>query len=86
MRFAPESEDIANGGLQLALAKLQPYKDKYPTVSWADLITLAGATAIPVAGGPYVPWRHGRTDATNGSTSPANGRLPNASKVRCRKF
>jgi len=59
-----------------AIAHLEPLKQKYSQVSWADLITLAGATAIPVVGGPYINWRPGRTDAADGSTSPPNGRLP----------
>jgi len=76
IRFSPERDDIANRGLGPAIAQLEPLKVKYPRVSWADLITLAGATAIPVTGGPYINWHPGRTDLDDGATSPPNGRLP----------
>jgi len=79
IRFSPERDDPVNGGMRPAIAQLEPLKLKYPHVSWADLITLAGATAIPVTGGPYINWRPGRTDDDDGTTSPPNGRLPLAS-------
>ena len=31
-------------------------------------------------GGPEVPWAAGRSDAADGSTSPPDGRLPDADK------
>jgi catalase (peroxidase I) len=42
----------ANAGLKKGLGYLKPFHDKYPRLSWADLIQLAGATAIEAAGGP----------------------------------
>jgi len=36
----------------------------YQTISLADTIALAGAAAVEYAGGPHIPLRMGRTDAT----------------------
>lgn len=44
-------------------------------VSWADLIQLAGATAVELAGGPRIPMRYGRQDS---DFVPAEGNLPDA--------
>jgi hypothetical protein len=41
----------ANAGLRKGLMYLKPFHAKYPRLSWADLIQLAGATAIEAAGG-----------------------------------
>lgn len=81
MRFAPESTDGANAGLDKARARLEVLKAKYPGVSYADLWTLAGVVAIRTMGGPSIPWTSGRTDLTEADASkvPPNGRLPNAS-------
>ena len=79
IRFAPESGDIANVGLAAAAQRLLPFARNY-SVSLADTITLAGATAIEVTGGPYIAWKAGRMDLCDGSTSPANGRIPSAIK------
>lgn len=35
---------------------------KFPWISYGDLWTLAGATAIEAMGGPHIPWRPGRHD------------------------
>lgn len=40
----------ANAGLPLAMALLKPIKAKFPEVGWADLMQLASATAVEVAG------------------------------------
>jgi cytochrome c peroxidase len=77
MRFSPECDWGANAGLKLARDFLEPLKAKYPHVSYADLWTLAGVVAIENMGGPKIPWRHGRTDATGPTTVP-DGRLPAA--------
>lgn len=50
-RFAPESDHGANAGLAVARKLLEPVKEKYPWISYADLWTLAGATAIEAMGG-----------------------------------
>lgn len=77
MRFSPECDWGANAGLKLAREFLEPLKAKYPHVSYADLWTLAGVVAIENMGGPKIPWRHGRTDATEPTRVP-DGRLPAA--------
>lgn len=50
IRFEPEINHGANAGLVNALQLLQPIKDQYPEVGWADLIQLASAAAIEQAG------------------------------------
>lgn len=85
-RFAKESNDPSNNGLQNAAKFLEPIHAKYPWLSHGDLYTLAGVTAIQEMDGPKIPWRSGRVDQPE-STTPENGRLPDASKdakyVRC---
>jgi len=80
MRFKPESEHGANNGLALARKVLEPIKRAHPGLSYADLWTLAGVVAIEEMGGPTIPWRPGRTDAPDGSSTPPNGHLPDATK------
>ena len=80
LRFAPESTDPANRGLGPVIELLAPFKRRYPSISWADLMTLAGATAVEVAGGPVINWRSGRRDDVDGSRSPLHGRLPGATR------
>lgn len=47
IRYSPENEWTNNGGLNSALELLQGVKDTYgDSLSWADLIVLAGNTAI----------------------------------------
>lgn len=45
-------------------------KAKYPSASYADLWTLAGATAIKHMGGPQIAWSSGRTDSDKPTTVP----------------
>ncbi|KAJ3278705.1 cytochrome c peroxidase [Borealophlyctis nickersoniae] len=84
MRFEPEMTDAANAGLERARAFLEPVKQKHPWISYADLWTLAGATAIEEMGGPSIPWRPGRADLVADNIVPddvpENGRLPDASQ------
>ena len=70
----------ANAGLDKAIAKLEPLKDKYPFVSYADLYTLAGAMAIEALGGPDIPWKGGRVDSIDPKDVTPDGRLPDADK------
>lgn len=79
MRFAGEKDWGANAGLAIARDFLEPIKKKYPGISYADLWTLAGVTAIEAMGGPSIPWRAGRTDSSKPTTVP-DGRLPGADK------
>jgi len=60
IRFDPEINHGANAGLAKGLFYLKPFHNKFPRLSWADLIQLGGATAIECAGGPKVPMRYGR--------------------------
>ncbi|KAJ1912685.1 heme peroxidase [Tieghemiomyces parasiticus] len=79
MRYAPEANHGANNGLGVARQKLEKIKAKYPDLSYSDLWTLAGVVAIQEAGGPQIPWRPGRADASENKVIP-DGRLPDASK------
>lgn len=80
MRYGPEAGWGANAGLATARAFLDPIKKKFPGLSHADLYTYAGAVAVEIMGGPVVPFTFGRTDKTDGATSPPDGRLPDADK------
>ncbi|TPX34090.1 hypothetical protein SmJEL517_g03163 [Synchytrium microbalum] len=86
MRYAPESTDGANNGLDLARAFLHAISAKYPQISVGDLWTLAGVVAVEEMGGPKVPWKSGRVDvkketvAVRPQVVPPNGRLPDATQ------
>ena len=41
-----------------------------PDLSWADLIQLGSVVAIKEAGGPFIPLRLGRLDATEAGCTP----------------
>jgi len=69
IRFEPESDWESNAGASDAISTLKPVKVKYPDVSYADLIVLAGQTAIEAAGGKPMKFCAGRTDASNGDGS-----------------
>ena len=79
-RFEPECSWGANAGLGLARDKLESIKQQFPEMSYADLYTYAGIVAVEATGGPTIPFRLGRSDASDGSTSPPDGRLPDADK------
>ncbi|XP_047325575.1 probable L-ascorbate peroxidase 6, chloroplastic/mitochondrial [Impatiens glandulifera] len=78
LRFEVELKHGANAGLINALKLLQPIKDKYTGVSYADLFQLASATAIEEAGGPKIPMKYGRVDVSEPEQCPEEGRLPDA--------
>jgi len=65
IRFKKEIEAGPNAGLSKALKLLDPIKIQVPEVSWADLIQMASATAIELAGGPKIDMVYGRLDADN---------------------
>lgn len=79
IRFNPEKSHGANSGLNIAMDLLQPIKDKYPNMSYADLYQLASVQAIEFSGGPKIPFRMGREDASEADCTP-DGRLPDADK------
>ncbi|KAM7259812.1 hypothetical protein ACFE04_015553 [Oxalis oulophora] len=78
LRFEVELKHGANAGLVNALNIIQPIKDKYSNVTYADLFQLASATAIEEAGGPKIPMKYGRVDVTGPEQCPEEGRLPDA--------
>jgi L-ascorbate peroxidase len=60
----PEINHGANNGLNKAVKYLEPFKQDYPLVSWADLIQMAGAVGIEHAGGPKLDMKYGRKDVS----------------------
>ncbi|CAN8062241.1 unnamed protein product [Agarophyton chilense] len=79
IRFTPEKSHGANNGLNIAMDLLEPIKQQYPDISYADLYQLASVAAIEYSGGPKIPFRMGRMDATEADCTP-DGRLPDADK------
>jgi catalase (peroxidase I) len=69
IRFSPENEWEVNAGTSDALVTLESVKEAYPNASYADIIVLAGQTAIESAGGMTQPFCGGRVDAEDGSGS-----------------
>ena len=74
IRFDPEMSFGANAGLAKAKGYLDKFAEKYPSVSWADMIQMASAVSIEAAGGPKIPMKYGRVAVTSpdqcvGSTS-----------------
>ncbi|GFZ09782.1 stromal ascorbate peroxidase [Actinidia rufa] len=76
LRFEVELKHAANAGLLNALKLIQPIKDKYTGVTYADLCQLASATAIEEAGGPKIRMKYGRVDISGPEQCPEEGRLP----------
>merc|ERR1719183_3023098 len=64
IRFDPEMNMGANNGLPKARGWLEEIHAKFPTVSWADLIQMASAIAVEMAGGPKIPMKYGRVSVT----------------------
>lgn len=80
IRFNPELSHGANKGLQFTIPIIDAKKSEFPQVSYADLIQASSTSAIEFAGGPAIPFRFGRPDATTSDCTP-DGRLPDATKV-----
>ena len=76
IRFSKELAHGGNAGLTNALRLLEPIKEKFPDVGYADLFQMASAAAIKASGGPDIPMRYGRVDATSEDQVPREGRLP----------
>jgi len=67
MRFNPQKDWPVNKNLNKVLDLLEPVKESFgESLSWADLIVLAGNTAIERAGGKRMKFCGGRTDAEDG--------------------
>ncbi|CAF1456936.1 unnamed protein product [Didymodactylos carnosus] len=62
MRLEFPETDPLHGGLDLARKRLEPIKQAFPFISYADLYVLCGVVAISEMGGPKVPFRPGRVD------------------------
>lgn len=69
IRFSPQIDWASSAGASDALAKLEPIKKLFPDVSYADIIVLAGQTAIEAVGGKPMPFCGGRADAEDGAKS-----------------
>lgn len=78
LRYSPELIHRGNRGLIKALYLIDPIKDKYPKVSYADLYQMCSATAIELAGGPKIKMRYGRVDTPGSINCPKEGYLPDA--------
>lgn len=77
LRFKSEQSHAANNGLDIAVRLLEPIKEQFPILSYADFYQLAGVVAVEVTGGPEIPFHPGREDKTE---PPQEGRLPDATK------
>eukprot|EP00611_Tribonema_gayanum_P003655 TRINITY_DN128_c4_g1_i1.p1 TRINITY_DN128_c4_g1~~TRINITY_DN128_c4_g1_i1.p1 ORF type:complete len:344 (+),score=109.27 TRINITY_DN128_c4_g1_i1:51-1034(+) len=78
IRFDPEIKHGANAGLSKGLKLLEPIKASCPSVSWADLLQMASAEFVVMAGGPRIAMRYGRVDAVGPDDCPVEGNLPGA--------
>jgi len=65
IRYSKEINAGPNAGLSKALGYLDPIRRACPEVSMADLIQMAGATAVELAGGPRIDMIYGRMDASD---------------------
>ncbi|KAH0454906.1 hypothetical protein IEQ34_016830 [Dendrobium chrysotoxum] len=77
IRHPDELAHGANNGLDIAVRLLEPIKQQFPILSYADFYQLAGVVAVEVTGGPEIPFHPGREDKPE---PPEEGRLPDATK------
>ena len=82
IRFSPQKDWNENIGMNEVLNLLQSVKDKFQdNLSWADLIVLAGTTALEEASGMSYDFCGGRTDALDGSGSESLNQLNYPNKI-----
>ncbi|KAJ7980942.1 Ascorbate peroxidase [Quillaja saponaria] len=77
IKHPAELAHAANNGLDIAIRLLEPIKEQFPILTYADFYQLAGVVAVEVTGGPEIPFHPGREDKLE---SPPEGRLPDATK------
>ncbi|OAY42623.1 L-ascorbate peroxidase 2, cytosolic [Manihot esculenta] len=77
IRHPEELAHQANNGLDIAVRLLEPIKEQFPILTYADFYQLAGVVAVEITGGPEIPFNPGRPDKSN---PPPEGRLPDATK------
>ncbi|XP_071911791.1 L-ascorbate peroxidase, cytosolic-like [Coffea arabica] len=86
IKHPAELSHDANNGLDIAVRLLEPIKEQFPLLTYADFYQLAGIVAVEVTGGPEIPFHPGRPDKDE---PPPEGRLPDATKGylfgRCHK-
>ncbi|KAG2487020.1 hypothetical protein HYH03_014390 [Edaphochlamys debaryana] len=63
IRLAPQKDWPLNRGADSILKVLTPVRAAYPTLSYADLIVLAGGVALEEAGADHIAFVGGRSDA-----------------------
>ncbi|KAD6119851.1 hypothetical protein R6Q59_025875 [Mikania micrantha] len=73
MRHKIEQNHAANVGLNTAVEMLEPFKQKFPLVSYGDIYMMAGIVAVESTGGPEITFHPGRLDM---DAPPEEGRLP----------
>ena len=78
IRFSVELGHGANAGLINAVKLLEPVKEAFPAVSYADIYQMASARAIELAGGPKIDMKYGRLDTASPEECPKEGNLPDA--------
>ncbi|XP_019465403.1 PREDICTED: L-ascorbate peroxidase, cytosolic-like [Lupinus angustifolius] len=77
IKHAAELAHGANNGLDIVVRLLEPIKEQFPILSYADFDQLGGVVAVEITGGPEVPFHLGREDKPE---PPPEGRLPDAAK------
>jgi catalase (peroxidase I) len=69
IRFSPQIDWPSSEGASDSIERLDPIFQDFPSVSAADIIALAGLTAVEAAGGKRMPFCGGRVDAEDGAKS-----------------
>ncbi|XVE90173.1 hypothetical protein DITRI_Ditri20bG0056900 [Diplodiscus trichospermus] len=77
LKHPEELAHAANNSLDITVRLLEPIKEQFPILSYADFYQLAGVVAVEVTGRPEVPFHPGREDKPK---PPPEGRLPDANQ------